>query len=47
MYFSLFDLMCFFHLQLALLGIDLLSALVTRLQDRFRHQVGTGRITKI
>ncbi|XDV30176.1 hypothetical protein PO909_033147, partial [Leuciscus waleckii] len=31
----------FFHLQLALLGIDLLSALVTRLQDRFRHHVGT------
>uniref|UniRef100_A0A4W5JSX7 Uncharacterized protein n=1 Tax=Hucho hucho TaxID=62062 RepID=A0A4W5JSX7_9TELE len=25
----------------ALLGIDLLSALVTRLQDRFRNHVGT------
>ncbi|KAG1937710.1 hypothetical protein F2P79_018132 [Pimephales promelas] len=29
------------NFKLALLGIDLLSALVTRLQDRFRHQVGT------
>ncbi|KAK7169360.1 hypothetical protein R3I93_005359 [Phoxinus phoxinus] len=29
------------HFKLALLGIDILSALVTRLQDRFRHQVGT------
>ncbi|XP_059356335.1 CLIP-associating protein 1-like isoform X4 [Carassius carassius] len=29
------------NFKLALLGMDLLSALVTRLQDRFRHQVGT------
>ncbi|XP_077072977.1 CLIP-associating protein 1a isoform X28 [Siphateles boraxobius] len=29
------------NFKLALLGIDLLSALVTRLQDRFRHHVGT------
>ncbi|KAI7808589.1 putative CLIP-associating protein 1-A-like [Triplophysa rosa] len=29
------------NFKLALLGIDLLSALVTRLQDRFRPQVGT------
>lgn len=29
--------------QVALLGLDLLSALVTRLQERFRAQVGTGK----
>lgn len=34
-------LFCF---QVALLGLDLLSALVTRLQDRFRAQVGTGEV---
>lgn len=34
----------FFFPQLALLGIDILSTLVTRLQDRFRTQIGTGKI---
>ncbi|XP_049340602.1 CLIP-associating protein 1a isoform X21 [Astyanax mexicanus] len=29
------------HFKLALLGLEILSALVTRLQDRFRAQVGT------
>ena len=29
--------------QVALLGLDLLSALVTRLQERFRAHVGTGK----
>lgn len=29
-------------LQVNLLGLDLLSALVTRLQDRFRTHIGTG-----
>lgn len=28
--------------QVALLGLDLLSAVVTRLQERFRAHVGTG-----
>lgn len=28
--------------QVVLLGMDILSALVTRLQERFRTQVGTG-----
>lgn len=35
--------MSFCGFQVALLGLDLLSALVTRLQDRFRAQLGTGK----
>uniref|UniRef100_A0A674ELG2 Cytoplasmic linker associated protein 1a n=1 Tax=Salmo trutta TaxID=8032 RepID=A0A674ELG2_SALTR len=35
------------NFKVALLGIDLLSALVTRLQDRFRNHVGTGKIVLI
>lgn len=31
-------------LQVALLGMDILSALVTRLQDRFKAQIGTGEL---
>lgn len=31
--------------QVVLLGMDILSALVSRLQDRFRTQVGTGEST--
>lgn len=30
-------------LQVVLLGIDILSALVSRLQDRFKAQIGTGK----
>lgn len=33
-----------FPLQVALLGMDILSALVTRLQDRFKAQIGTGEL---
>lgn len=29
--------------QVVLLGIDILSALVSRLQDRFKAQIGTGK----
>lgn len=29
-------------LQVVLLGIDIISALVSRLQDRFKAQIGTG-----
>uniref|UniRef100_A0A8C7TZJ3 Cytoplasmic linker associated protein 1 n=1 Tax=Oncorhynchus mykiss TaxID=8022 RepID=A0A8C7TZJ3_ONCMY len=35
------------NFKVALLGIDLLSVLVTRLQDRFRNHVGTGEIVLI
>lgn len=31
-------------LQVVLLGMDILSALVTRLQDRFKAQIGTGEL---
>lgn len=27
------------------MGMDILSALVTRLQDRFKAQIGTGRLS--
>lgn len=30
--------------QVALLGLDILSAVVTRLQERFRSHVGTGKV---
>lgn len=30
-------------LQVVLLGIDIISALVSRLQDRFKAQIGTGK----
>lgn len=33
-----------FPLQVVLLGMDILSALVTRLQDRFKAQIGTGEL---
>lgn len=33
-------LLCF---QVVLLGIDIISALVSRLQDRFKAQIGTGK----
>lgn len=32
--------LCF---QVVLLGIDIISALVSRLQDRFKAQIGTGK----
>lgn len=32
-------------LQVVLLGMDILSALVTRLQDRFKAQIGTGELS--
>lgn len=31
--------------QVVLLGLDILSALVSRLQDRFKAQIGTGEVT--
>lgn len=34
--------LCLLLLQVVLLGMDILSALVTRLQDRFKAQIGTG-----
>lgn len=35
--------MCVCARQVVLLGMDILSALVSRLQERFRTQVGTGK----
>lgn len=32
-----------FLFQVALLGMDIVSALVTRLQNRFKPQIGTGK----
>lgn len=38
--------LCLLHIvaQVVLLGMDVLSALVNRLQERFRTQVGTGEL---
>lgn len=35
-----------FASQVVLLGMDILSALVSRLQERFRTQVGTGELLR-
>lgn len=39
---ALFNSLPVLGLQVVLLGIDIISALVSRLQDRFKAQIGTG-----
>lgn len=44
MFLSIYALLYFyaFLFQVALLGMDIVSVLVTRLQNRFKPQIGTG-----